>query len=169
MSDINMSIALDLNSILEVTNLSQDVGLVTKLDSKYVHLLALNNGYFQDYSGVTAKISGAKVGDSINLAVVNYSEYDSELFAVLINYKLVDSKFSVSIPKAVSDSVKRLIIDDTTNLDNNRRFNDVNLYYWTSSIVKLGVTEKYKGLLKVYRSDQFLGYASFEQSITFAG
>ncbi|MDE9467582.1 AidA/PixA family protein [Xenorhabdus bovienii] len=169
MADINMSIALDLNSIVTLTTLSQDVNQTTKLDNKYVHLLALNKGFFHDYSGTTASISGAKAGDRVNLAVVNYSEYDSALSAVLVNYTLVNSQFSVKNPNSVSDSVKRLIIDDTTNLDNNTRFNDVNLYYWTSSILKLGVTERYKGLLKIYIREEFLGYASFEQSITFMG
>ncbi|MDE9519291.1 hypothetical protein KKJ17_16530 [Xenorhabdus bovienii] len=119
MADINMSIALDLNSIVTLTSLTPDVTRAPKIDSKYVHLLALKKGLFHDYSGTApASIFGAKAGDRVNLAVVNYSEYDSALFAVLVNYTLADSQYSVDRPYAVTDSVSRLVINDTTNMDN---------------------------------------------------
>ncbi|REF27614.1 hypothetical protein BDD26_2421 [Xenorhabdus cabanillasii] len=44
---------------------------------------------------------------------------------------------------------------------------DVNLYYWTSTVSKLNVTETYKGILQMYRGDLFLGYAYFQKSMTF--
>ncbi|SFU66063.1 hypothetical protein [Xenorhabdus koppenhoeferi] len=170
MADINMSIALDLKNIVALNSLSKNVSQTVKLNSRYVHLLALNDDdSFKDYSGKIATIPKAKVGDNANLVVVNYSEYDSVLSAVLIKYEVVNSRDSVDNIHVVSDSVKRLAIDDTVNMDNNEEFIDVQLYYWTSRIEKLNVTEKYNGLLKIYSGEDFLGYASFEQSIKYTG
>ncbi|REF27611.1 hypothetical protein BDD26_2418 [Xenorhabdus cabanillasii] len=118
MADINLSIALDLKSIETVYNFSENINDAAFIDDKYVHVLALNGASFKDSTGVAnAKIYGVQPQDNVNLTVVNYSEYNSEFSAILINYTVVKSNSSVSAPKIVLNTVQRPYISDSKNTD----------------------------------------------------
>ncbi|MDE1480629.1 hypothetical protein KKJ01_21185 [Xenorhabdus bovienii] len=167
MTDINISIALDLKNIVDLGNYSIDFKKKKRISDQYVHVLAPKENLINDYGGVNAIISDVDIGDRVNWTVVNYSEYNSELSAVLINYTLVNPQGSVSTPEIELGSFQRPYIIDSSNIEGSMSFNNVGLYYWTSNIKSFNVTEKYNGILKIYKGKVLLGYAYFEQSMTF--
>ncbi|MCP9270369.1 inclusion body family protein [Xenorhabdus sp. XENO-1] len=167
MADINVLIALDLKTIVDLSIYSDNINKMRKISNQYVHVLAPDGSSIKDYGGVNATISEVDIDDSVNWNVVNYSEFNSELSAILINYKLVDSKKSVTPPELVSGDVYRPYINNNEDINDSIKLDKIRQSYWTSNVLGLNVTEKYNGILKIYRKDELLGYAYFEQSMTF--
>ncbi|MDE9438063.1 hypothetical protein KKI95_19710 [Xenorhabdus bovienii] len=168
MSDINLSIALNLN---EIVNLGiyypAESTKAPQINDKYVHLLSLNGNSFQDYGGKDATIDDIQLDDKVNLTVVNYAEYNSVLSAVLINYTVENPKNFVSTPKVSLQSVNRQIITDSINIESSMMPTIAQLYYWTYDIKGFNNAETFKGLLKIYKDKAELGYAYFKHSMTF--
>ncbi|MDE1484576.1 hypothetical protein [Xenorhabdus bovienii] len=166
MATINLSLALDLIAIKNSNKLTDTIDNAEKriISNEYIHMLDLRGTSFKDEPGGVAEIYNVKMDDTINWHLDNYSSYNSDLSAMIINYVSDDnnSKDFLTPPKIIRNSLKRPYY--TADFD--VLFKDVDLYYWTSDVLKLNVTAKYKGLIRVYEKDQPLGYAYIERSIT---
>ncbi|MCG3471450.1 inclusion body family protein [Xenorhabdus bovienii] len=166
MSDINLSIALDLNAIKYSGKLTTTIDDAEDriINSEYIHMLDLRGSSFKDNGGGSADIYNVKVGDSINWSLADYSSYNSTLSAMMISYAAVDnsSKDYITPPRIVTNRLDKPHYTENFDID----FSKVDIYYWTCNVLRTNVTENYKGLIRVYEKNQPLGYAYIKRSIT---
>ncbi|MDE9458601.1 AidA/PixA family protein [Xenorhabdus bovienii] len=166
MSNINLSIALDLNAIKHSGKLTSTIDDAENriISSEFIHMLDLRGKSFKDKGGDSTDIYNVKMGDSINWSLADYSAYNSTLSAMMINYAEVgnNSNNYITSPVIVRDRLDRPYYTENFDIE----FSPVNLYYWTSNVLKTSVTENYKGLIRVYEKNQPLGYAYIKRSIT---
>ncbi|MDE9557926.1 inclusion body family protein [Xenorhabdus bovienii] len=167
MSDINLEVTLDLSGIELLSMYSTDVRSPTKIDSDFIHVLNLSTDTFIDYGGVNMEIKGLRKSDNINWHLNDYSKYNSDLSAVIINYAATSDNYNdfISRPSLVTSSLDRPYVKDPGNLSGGIGFDKVNLQYWTSSILKLDYTDTYKTIVQIFRRTKSLGYASFDRTI----
>ncbi|QTL40996.1 hypothetical protein HGO23_06565 [Xenorhabdus budapestensis] len=166
MSDINLSIALDLKALQYSPKLTDSIDDAEEkiISSEYIHMLDLRGKSFKDDGGGPAEINNIKIGDTINWHLADYSAYNSTLSAMMISYKAMsnnDAEQFISSPKIVRANLFRPYYTENLDVD----FSMVNLYYWTSKVLRINVTVSYKGLIRIYEGNQPLGYLSIQRSI----